>query len=213
MKKQIILILLSLTLVWGCGEEQKNDIPRSQKDGGTINMNLLDNISTLYPPHIENFSTLAVSNQIYEGLVKINPKTLKTEPAIASSWETNMNNTIYTFHLRNDVYFHETEKFKSRKVTAADVVNCFKELCIAKDANFYSHFLAKKILGAEKYINDYANGESPERNLEGLKVINDTTVSIELVRPFSGFEKLLTIGIFVIYPTEIYDNGNNKKSK
>lgn len=210
MKKYMFIIFLPFLFILGCGEEKKNDIPRSQKDGGTIKMNLLSSIGTLYPPHIDNFSTLSVSNQIYEGLVKINPKTLKVEPAIAKSWETNTNNTIYTFNLRSDVYFHKTEKFKTRKVTAKDVVNCFKELCIAKEANFYSHFLAKKIKGAEKYINDLASGSSSKKNIEGLKILNDSTISIELERPFSGFEKLLTIGIFVIYPTEIYDNGDNK---
>lgn len=205
MKKIVYFLLIPvLATLISCGTKEEDQRPRSQKNGGVVRMNLLNDVLTLYPPKINNFSTLSVSNQIYEGLVKINPKTLKVEPAIASSWESNPENTEYTFHIRQNVYFHTTEKFKGRKVTAQDVKNCFQELCVAKDANFYSHFLAKKIRGAEQFI----NGNIGEKNeIEGIKVINDSTVIIELVRPFSGFEKLLTIGIFVIYPTEIYQSG------
>lgn len=208
MKKFILILSLPLFfLLNSCGGETHNDKPRSQKNGGIVKMNLLEEIKTLYPPHIENFTTLQVSNQIYEGLVKINPKTLKVEPAIASSWESNMENTVYTFHLRTNVYFHKTEKFDGRRVTATDVQNSFRELCLADGANFYSHFLAKKIKGAEDYINALKNGGDKSADIEGIKVLNDSTISIELERPFSGFEKLLTIGIFVIYPTEIFKNG------
>ena len=42
----------------------------------------------------------ADSMQIYEGLIKFNPKDLSIIPSLAEKWEIDSTKTIYTFHLK-----------------------------------------------------------------------------------------------------------------
>ncbi len=206
--KKFLIAFISIITLYSCDTTNDSDNNLSKKSGGTIKMNLERNIVSLYPPNIEHFATMTVSSQIYEGLVKFNSKTMELEPALAKSWESNDNYTSYTFKLRQGVYFHETKDFKARPVTAEDVKNCFTELAIAKNANFYAKFLTKKILGAEDYVASIKNGDQSIKEIEGIKILNDSTIKIDLTNPFNGFERLLTIGIFVIYPTEIFKDGD-----
>lgn len=210
MKKILTLITIASALFFNsCTDEKNNNSNElSPKNGGIFNMSLNDKITTLYPSHITQFSTITVSSQIYEGLVKLNPETLKVEPAIASSWSVNEDATVYTFNIRKDILFHNTENFKSRKVTPQDVKECFTALCHGKDRNFYSDFFTQKVKGASDYFEATKNTENSELQVEGLKVLNDSTFVIELNKSFRGFEKFLTIGVFVVYPPEIYKNGD-----
>lgn len=210
MKKFLTAITIITALFLNSCTDDKNDtdVELSPKNGGTFRMSLNDKITTLYPSHITQFSTLTVSSQIYEGLVKLNSQTLKVEPAIASSWSVNDDATVYTFNIRNDVFFHNTESFKARKVTAQDVKDCFTALCHGKDRNFYSDFFTKKVKGASDYFEATKNDDNLDVQVEGLKVLNDSTFVIELNKSFRGFEKFLTIGVFVVYPPEVYKNGD-----
>lgn len=208
MKKIITALTIVSTLFFvSCNDTEKTTGNKlSEKHGGIFRMSLNDGITTLYPSHITQFSTITVSYQIYEGLVKLNPETVSVEPAIASSWSVNEDATVYTFNIRKDVFFHNTEAFKSRKVTPQDVKACFTALCHGKDRNFYSDFFTQKVKGASVYFEATKNESNLSKEIEGLKVLNDSTFVIELNKSFRGFEKFLTIGVFAIYPPEIYKN-------
>lgn len=68
-------------------------------------------------PHVVTaFSSIAVMEQIYDGLVELNAD-LEIEPALAESWEISDDGLTYTVQLRDDVVFHN-----GRAMTADDVV-------------------------------------------------------------------------------------------
>lgn len=52
---------------------------------------------------------------VFEGLVRINPTTMAAEPGIAKSWEWSEDGLTLTFHLRDDVRWHD-----GSTLTAAD---------------------------------------------------------------------------------------------
>src|ERR1700754_1094095 len=86
-----------------------------------FNINLDEGLSSLDPAFARNQNTIWMVNQVYNGLVQIDDS-LKTRPCIAKSWEISADELLYTFHLRNDVYFHNDPLFKNgkgRKVVAA----------------------------------------------------------------------------------------------
>jgi oligopeptide transport system substrate-binding protein len=102
-----------------------------------FNINLDEGLSSLDPAFSRNQNAIWMNNEIYNGLVQIDDS-LKSGPCIAKSWELSPDGTTYTFHLRNDVYFHDDRLFpngKGRKVVAADFAYSFYRLIDPKVAS------------------------------------------------------------------------------
>jgi oligopeptide transport system substrate-binding protein len=51
---------------------------------------------------------------LYEGLVEYDPQTLEPIPAIAESWETNADSTVFTFHLRHNARWSNGDPITAR---------------------------------------------------------------------------------------------------
>jgi peptide/nickel transport system substrate-binding protein len=75
------------------------------------------NITTWDP--VESFSTeAAYMANVYEQLLRINPpgSAEKFTPLLAESWESNADGTVWTFHLRPNVKFHDGEPMNAEAV-------------------------------------------------------------------------------------------------
>ncbi len=99
--------------------------------GGTLHLGYTTEVETLDPHRIHAFledfdSSIAVVNQIFEGLVCYEGGTGEIQPLLAESWEVSEDGLVYTFHLRKNVYFQDGNDVfpegKSRKMKAEDVV-------------------------------------------------------------------------------------------
>ena len=69
-------------------------------------------------------------HQLYNTLVQTDDH-LNIVPSLAKSWDVSADNLTFTFHLRNDVYFHDNDAFpngKGRKMKASDVVYSFERI-------------------------------------------------------------------------------------
>ena len=78
------------------------------------------NITTWDP--IKSFSTeAAYMANMYEQLLRINPpgSAEKFTPLLAESWESNADGTVWTFHLRPNVKFHDGEPMNAAAVKAS----------------------------------------------------------------------------------------------
>ena len=53
-------------------------------------------------------------HQLYNTLVEVD-QDLNTVPSLAKSWEISDDRLTYTFHLRNDVFFHNDDVFENGK--------------------------------------------------------------------------------------------------
>jgi peptide/nickel transport system substrate-binding protein len=64
---------------------------------------------------------VAIIQNVYEGLVKYKDgaSTVQIAPSLATSWTVNKANTVYTFHLRPGVTFHDGTPFTSAAVGAS----------------------------------------------------------------------------------------------
>lgn len=68
-------------------------------------------------PHVAtSLNDFLILVNIYEGLVRFSEGTLEPEPALAKRWEISGNGRRYTFHLRQNVRFHDGTAFDARAV-------------------------------------------------------------------------------------------------
>ncbi len=122
---------------------------------------------------------------------KLEPSMLAEMPVVSPD------GTKYTFKLRNDLYFHNSEIFNSlqdRKVTSDDVIFSFKRI-IDSNLNSPMYWIFRnKIKGIEDFRRataDDCNGEYPE--LEGLRKIDDLRFEIILNSPDYRFLYFLAL--------------------
>ncbi|TND10374.1 MAG: dipeptide ABC transporter substrate-binding protein [Bacteroidetes bacterium] len=176
--------------------------------GGTVRYNETEKIQSLYPVFITDAISSHIASQIYEGLVKFSPKTLQIIPAIAKKWDIDASRTVYTFHLRGDVFFHDDACFdggKGRKVTARDFEYSFKQLCTNSTNNFsFGTTFKDRVKGANAY---YASGSG---SIEGVKVLNDSTLQLTLEKPNNAFLYILANPAAAVIPEEAVKEYNDK---
>ena len=101
-------------------------------------------------------------------------------PSLAESWEVSEDGRCYTFCLRKGVNYSN-----GSPLTSADVEYTFKRLLTHPDS--CNRDIADDIVGAAAL----ERGETNE--LEGFRVIDDTTFSITLEKPFEAFLACLSM--------------------
>ena len=145
-------------------------------------------IVNLDPAFARDQAHIWVCNQLYNGLVKLDDS-LHIKPSIAKKWTISKDGKIYTFILRNDVFFHDDPVFKGkkRKVTAADFVYSFQRLVNPKTASPGSWVFDN--------VADTVGGKA-------FKAVNDTTLQIRLKKPFPPFLGILTMKYCSVIPHE-----------
>src|SRR3990172_5359844 len=202
--KRSLAALSLLALIYSCTQPGSNDnaekrIAKGDRVyGGSFNINERDQFQSLFPYGIIDLVSTQIVAQIYEGLVKINPQDLSIKPGIAESWEIDETGTVYTFHLKKGVYFHDDDCFsdgKGREVTANDfkfsfMLHCSHTINDSIENLTFTRSFKGKVLGADKYYEASKKG-LPDFELEGVKVIDDYTLQIILERPSSSFIYIL----------------------
>jgi ABC-type transport system substrate-binding protein len=106
-----------------------------------------------------------------EGLVSFNADDLSLQPQIAEKWSISNDGTVFTFTIRDDVYFHENPVFESkddRKLTVNDVLFTFEKACKpnaeGNPTAAYLFLLANQVKGAKEYY------EGKAKSISGIKV-------------------------------------------
>ena len=115
-KSSILIWAVSLLSLYSCGLKGKSDKK-------IFYYNEQTGIASLDPAFAKNQSIMWAVHQLYNTLVEIDDS-LHIIPSVASSWELSPDRLTYTFHLRNDIYFHDDPVFpsgKGRKLVASDV--------------------------------------------------------------------------------------------
>jgi len=85
--------------------------------GGTLKIALPTDITKLDPIYIQDAPSSTVADLIYDTLVEFDFDG-SLRPGLASSWEVSEDATVYTFHLREGVTFHDGTQFDAHAVKA-----------------------------------------------------------------------------------------------
>ncbi|CAM1344090.1 ABC transporter substrate-binding protein [Tenacibaculum amylolyticum] len=153
------------------------------KENQVFKYNEHANITSLDPAFARDQRNIWATNQLYNGLVQLDDS-LRIQPDVAKRWEISEDGTLYTFYLRDDVFFHSNKVFgtqKTRKVNAKDFEYSLNRL---QD---------KKVASPGGWV---------LQNVEYLKAKNDSVFSIKLKQPFPPFLGLLTMKYCSVIPKE-----------
>ncbi len=178
---KVILLLFSVGLLACNGKDES----AAKK---VFYLNLDQGLTSLDPAFSRNQNVLWMTNQIFNGLVQIDDS-LKIKPCIAKSWEISDDGKTYTFHLRNDVFFHDDALFKNgkgRKTISSDFQYSF------------SRIIDPKIASSGAWIfNDKVSGK------EAFTALNDSTFIIQLNKAFPPFLSMLSAQYCSVVPFEV----------
>ncbi|MAM50452.1 MAG: ABC transporter substrate-binding protein [Flavobacteriaceae bacterium] len=182
-----LIIILFGILLSSC--EKDSDI-----ENNIFKYNEYSNISSLDPAFSSTLRNIWPVNQIFNGLVQLD-KNLEIKGDIASSWTISEDKRTYTFKIRQDVYFHNSELFGknlTRKVKAKDFEYSFNRL------------IDNKIASPGFWVFN---------NVKDFKAINDSIFQIELKKEFDPFLGILSMKYCSVVPHEIVTVLGDKFSK
>ncbi len=151
-------------------------------------------IASLDPAFAKNQSIMWAVHQLYSTLVEID-KDLNIVPSIAKSWEISGDRRMYTFHLRNDVFFHDDVAFtfkKGRQLIAQDVVYSLSRIIDKQTASPGAWIFNNKI-----------------DSMNGFRPINDSTFQLKLIRPYTPILGILSMQYCSIVPKEAVEKYHN----
>jgi len=168
-------------------------------NNSSINNNAITFCSESNPaffnPQLDTSSTTAdaSAHQIYDRLLEFNPSNGRIEPGLASSWLVSKDGLSYTFQLRRQVAFHNTDYFTpTRPFNADDVI-----FSINRWRNKFHPY------------HDVSGGSYPyfeslglDQTIKDVERINGYRIEITLYKPDSSFLANLATDFSVILSAE-----------
>lgn len=152
--------------------------------------NELTGIASLDPAFAKNQSVMWPIHQLYNTLVEVDDN-MQLKPSLASRWEFSEDKKTITFHLRDDVFFHDDAAFeagKGRKLVAADVVYSFNRLIDRATASPGAWIFNNKVDA-----------------LQAFTALDDSTFRLSLLQPFQPILGILSTQYCSIIPKEAVD--------
>jgi ABC-type transport system substrate-binding protein len=149
--------------------------------------NEFNGISSLDPAFAKSQSVMWSAHQLFNTLVEIDDS-LHIIPSVAKSWDISDDKTVYTFHLRNDVFFHNDAAFpssKGRQLVAEDVVYSLSRILDKQVASPGSWIFNRKV-----------------DSIQPFKAIDDSTFQLKLLRPYNPILGIISMQYCSIVPKE-----------
>jgi oligopeptide transport system substrate-binding protein len=198
-RRNIVLISLSLvlTLLMGC-TIQSNPSPTSTPTTGQGTLNLTDTGPITLDPAVASESSSAFYIfQIFSGLVRLD-NNLQIVADIASTWDKSTDGKTYTFHLRQDVTFHD-----GRAVTASDFKYSWERALNPATQSQTAGTYLNDIVGAV----DILTGKATQ--LSGVKVLDNYTLEVNITDPVPYFlDKMAYPTAFVVDKANVQSGAN-----
>lgn len=179
-------IVVLLIVLQSCQHNNRN------ADKQIFKYNESAGIASLDPAFAKDQAMIWATSQLFNGLIELDSN-LNVRPCIAHSWDISNDGKIYTFHLRNDVYFHTSPCFddSTRNVVAADFVYSFNRI------------LDSKVASPGRWI---FNEVAYDENTPAFYAPNDTTFVIHLKQAFSPFLSMLGMPYCFVVPHEVVEH-------
>jgi peptide/nickel transport system substrate-binding protein len=137
-------------------------------------------VTNLNPLEEAKITGYIFGDWMYSKLIRITPD-LELEPDLATNWESNDKNDVWTFHLREDATFSHN----GQSVLAEDVKATF-EVLESED----------KASGAKEILDP----------VESMNVVDDYTLEMQLEYPFGDYPWKMTKRFSNILPKQVIQN-------
>lgn len=165
----LLVAVLGLGIGAGCRRSGGEDRLRQ---GDRMVTAIISDPKTFNPVTSVDSASSDALDELFDGLVRLNPKTTLIEGVLATSWEHDEAGTTWTFHLRKDVTWHDGVPF-----TADDVAFTLEAIFDPKVPNSSKHVLMV--------------GGQPIR----AEVVDTHTIKLLLAEPFAPLLNSIGFGI------------------
>ncbi len=156
-----------------------------------FNLNLSSGaLESLDPAYAKDLYTMWTTHMLYNTLVETNEQ-LSVMPSLAKSWEVSEDGLRYTFHLRSDVYFQDNPAFangKGRHMTASDVAYSLHRIIDPAVASSGAWIFNDRVTDKDPFV-----------------PVSDTTLVINLIRPFRPLLPMLSMPYCSVVPHEVVE--------
>ncbi|PKP68403.1 MAG: peptide ABC transporter substrate-binding protein [Alphaproteobacteria bacterium HGW-Alphaproteobacteria-4] len=160
------------------------------RQGGDIVITYKDDVATLDPAIGYDWQNWSMIKSLFDGLMDYVPGTTTLRPGLASSYEIAGDGTVFTFHLRPGVKFHN-----GREMTADDVKYSLDRVTNpatqSPGAGFFGSIMGYDVM---------ADGSAAA--LAGVEVVDPLTVRITLSRPDATFLHVMALNFASVVPKE-----------
>lgn len=168
-------LLLALFLLAACSV-------RVERDPQELVENMGADPTILNPILSTDAYASEIEGQVYESLFEYDKETLEFVPRLATHWEVAPDKLHYTFHLRQDVHWHDGQPF-----TADDVIYTFEKI---RDPQV-----------------DAPAARQTYRDVEKIEKLSEFSVRFTYQRPY--FRGFLIVGALSVIPKHIFDDGSD----
>jgi len=182
----------------------------------TLSLNWGTEPPSLDPSLATDITSIGIINEMFLALTELDPETQEAMPELATDWEVNEDNTVWTFNMRDDVSWVQYDAADGEvvpvtdgdgnpvMVTANDIVYGLKRTCNAETGSGYAYVLYV-VQGCE----DANTGEgSMDELLEGIGVValDDYTLEVTLNYGASYFAQIASMWIMRPMPQFAIDD-------
>lgn len=150
---------------------------------------------SLDPAIVTGISEMRITKALFEGLLRLDPKTVEPIPGLAERWLTSADGISYTFYLRTNAVWSTGEPITSR-----DVLYSWRRTLDPATAADYAGQLFY-IKNAELYY----SGILKDPAQIGIQAIDDHIVRVELEHPLAFFLELCTFPALAIVPRNVIE--------
>ena len=209
----VVMVLLAAGCSQRQGDEENLDIFKYNESAGIL---------TLDPIYAKDLPHIWACNQLFNSLVAFDDQ-MNLVPMVAKSWDISEDGLQYTFHLRNDVQFHEDTCFYQK------ALRCFDQAQQPQSQGPSRHDKAKAVelvktpteksryVTAEDFVYSFNRVVDKRLNSPGMWIfssvkhdddqyaftaLDDTTFQIELSKPFPPFLGILSMTYASVVPHE-----------
>ena len=162
--------------------------------GGTLVFGTAADPVVLDGALVSDGESLRAIDQMFEGLVTLEPGGTEIQPGLAESWEANDDGTSWTFQLREGVTFHDGEPFNAEAVCFNfDRWYNFPAPLQSPSASYYW----QTVFGG--FANPAEGSPGPDDSLyRSCEPTDEHTVTLNLTRPSASFLGALALTNFTI---------------
>jgi oligopeptide transport system substrate-binding protein len=193
----------------------------NREPGNVYRGALIANLKTFDPAQASDSYSNQSQYQVYEALYeyKYLARPYDIQPLLAAAPpEVSEDGRVYTIRVRTDIEFQDDEAFpggKGRAISAHDFVYSIKRLTDVRTQTYGWWIFDGKVVGLNDFraaseklpaLPDSVHPALYDREVAGLRALDDSTIRIELTRPFPYFKYILAMPYAALVAHEVVDH-------
>ena len=205
MKRLVSILLLLMLILTACSSPITNTgTPNANTGNEAPDSNegskVMKEYTTVYSSETTTMNYLVSSlsentevvYQLVEGLVDFDKYGVMI-PSVADSWEISPDGTVYTFKLKEGIYWYTSTGEQYAEVTAQDFVDAAKYVLTIENESSMSNIVYEVIKNSEKYFDK----EITDFNEVGIKAKDKYTLEYTLENPVPWFLRMVSYSCFL----------------